>query len=44
MIGRLHVLTDTRDGRDAVAVVAATLSAGAPVVQVRSGEGIDREL
>ena len=43
-LGRLHVLTDTRDGRDAVAVVAAALSAGAPVVQVRSKGGTDREL
>jgi thiamine-phosphate pyrophosphorylase len=42
--GRLHVLTDTRDGRDAVAVVRAALSAGAPVVQVRSKDGTDREL
>lgn len=44
MIGRLHVLTDTRDGRDALAVVAAALSAGAPVVQVRSKGGTDRGL
>lgn len=44
MIGRLHVLTDTRDGRDALAVVAAALSAGAPVVQVRSKDGTDRQL
>ena len=43
-LGRLHVLTDTRDGRDAVAVVQAALSAGAPVVQVRSKDGTDREL
>lgn len=43
-LGRLHVLTDTRDGRDAVAVVQAVLSAGTPVVQVRSKGGTDREL
>ena len=43
-VGRLHVLTDTRDGRDALPVVAAALSAGAPVVQVRSKGGTDREL
>jgi len=44
VLGRLHVLTDTRKGRDAVAVVRAALSAGAPVVQVRSKDGTDREL
>ena len=43
-LGRLHVLTDTRDGRDALAVVTAALSAGAPVVQVRSKGGTDRAL
>ncbi len=43
-LGRLHVLTDTRDGRDALAVVGAALAAGAPVVQVRSKGGTDREL
>ncbi len=43
-LGRLHVLTDTRDGRDALAVVQAALSVGAPVVQVRSKGGTDREL
>ena len=34
-VGRLHVLTDTRPGRDPLAVVRAALSAGAPVIQVR---------
>ncbi|MGH8794478.1 MAG: thiamine phosphate synthase [Stackebrandtia sp.] len=34
-IGRLHVVTDTRDGRDPVAVAEAALAAGAPVLQVR---------
>ncbi|MCW2665380.1 MAG: thiE2, partial [Frankiales bacterium] len=43
-LGRLHVLTDTRDGRDALSVVAAALSVGAPVVQVRSKGGSDRSL
>lgn len=43
-LGRLHVLTDTRDGRDALTVVAAALSAGAPVIQVRSKGGTDRDL
>ena len=38
-VGRLHVLTDTRDGRDALSVVAAALSAGAQVVQVRAKGG-----
>ena len=42
--GRLHVLTDTRDGRDALPVVRAALSAGAPVVQVRAKDGTDRDL
>ena len=43
-LGRLHVLTDTRAGRDALAVVAAALSAGAPVIQVRAKGRTDREL
>jgi thiamine-phosphate pyrophosphorylase len=43
-LGRLHVLTDTRDGRDALAVVGAALSDGPPVVQVRSKDGTDRDL
>lgn len=34
-LGRLHVITDTRPGRDPVAVARAALSAGAPVLQVR---------
>lgn len=34
-LGRLHLITDTRPGRDALAVVAAALPAGAPLVQVR---------
>lgn len=34
-ISGLHVLTDVREGRDALGVVAAAVAAGAPVVQVR---------
>jgi thiamine-phosphate pyrophosphorylase len=34
-IGRLHLITDTRVGRDALAVVAAGLVGGADTVQVR---------
>lgn len=41
---RLHVLTDARDGRDALAVVAAALEAGAPAVQVRAKGVTDRAL
>ena len=44
MLGRLHVLTDTRPGRDTVGAVTAALSAGAPVVQVRAKGCTDREL
>lgn len=38
-LGRLHIITDARPGRDAVAVVRAALGAGAPVVQVRVEDG-----
>ncbi len=34
-LGRLHIITDTRPGREPLTVVRAALSAGAPVVQVR---------
>jgi thiamine-phosphate pyrophosphorylase len=44
MIGRLHVLTDARAGRDAVGVAARAVEAGAPVVQLRVKGGTDREL
>lgn len=44
MIGRLHIITDTRPGRDPLAVVDAALRAGAPVVQVRGKEVTDRAL
>jgi thiamine-phosphate pyrophosphorylase len=43
-IGRLHVITDTRAGRDPLPVVRAALDAGAPVVQVRGKELSDGEL
>ncbi len=43
-LGRLHVLTDARGGRATLEVVAAALSAGAPVVQVRAKGVTDREL
>ncbi|MGH8776323.1 MAG: thiamine phosphate synthase [Jiangellaceae bacterium] len=41
---RLHVLTDAREGRDALGVVAAAVGAGARVVQVRRKGCTDREL
>jgi thiamine-phosphate pyrophosphorylase len=43
-IGRLHVITDTRAGRDPLPVVRAALDAGAPVVQVRGKELSDGRL
>ena len=43
-IGRLHVITDTRAGRDPLPVVRAALDAGAPVVQVRGKELSDSRL
>ena len=43
-IGRLHVITDCRGGRDPLPSVRAALSAGAPVVQVRAKELSDRAL
>jgi thiamine-phosphate pyrophosphorylase len=43
-LGRLHVVTDARAGRDPLAVVAGALAGGAPVVQVRAKGGTDREL
>jgi len=44
VIGRLHVLTDAREGRAPLTVAAAALSAGAPVLQVRAKGSTDREL
>lgn len=43
-LGRLHVLTDARGGRDALGVVEAVVAAGAPVVQVRAKDCTDRVL
>ncbi|HEY0539030.1 MAG TPA: thiamine phosphate synthase [Actinoallomurus sp.] len=43
-IGQLHVLTDARGGRAALAAVSAAVSAGAPVVQVRAKNCSDRVL
>lgn len=40
----LHVLTDAREGRDALGVVAAAVTAGAPVIQVRVKGCTDRAL
>jgi thiamine-phosphate pyrophosphorylase len=43
-LGRLHVITDTRPGRDPLGVVVAALDAGAPVIQFRAKERSDREV
>ena len=43
-LGRLHVITDCRGGRDPLPAVRAALSDGAPVVQVRAKELSDRAL
>jgi len=42
-LGRLHVITDTRPGRDPLGVVTAALGAGAPVIQLRAKELPDQE-
>jgi len=44
MLGALHVITDVREGRDSLDVVAAAVGAGAPVVQVRAKGCTDRAL
>ncbi len=44
MKARLHLLTDVRDGRDALGVAAAAVGAGAGVVQVRRKGCTDLEL
>ena len=41
-LGPLHVLTDARGGQAALDAVAAAVSAGAPVVQVRAKDCTDR--
>ena len=43
-LGRLHVLTDARAGRDAIGVADRALRAGAPVIQLRVKGRSDREL
>lgn len=43
-LGRLHVITDVRAGRDALGVASAVVAAGAPVVQVRVKDCPDRVL
>jgi thiamine-phosphate pyrophosphorylase len=44
LIGRLHLITDARPGRDVLAVVAAGLAAGVDTVQVRVPDATsDRE-
>jgi thiamine-phosphate pyrophosphorylase len=43
-LGRLHVLTDARAGRDAIGVAEQALRAGAPVIQLRVKGHTDREL
>jgi thiamine-phosphate pyrophosphorylase len=44
-LGRLHVITDTREDRDPLPDVRAALSAGAPVIQVRAAErAADRQV
>src|SRR5438034_68083 len=39
-IGRLHLLTDTRPGRDVLATVAAALAGGVDTVPVRVGDEV----
>jgi thiamine-phosphate pyrophosphorylase len=43
-LGRLHVVTDSRPGRDPLPIVAAALAAGAPLIQVRAKGLSDRTL
>ena len=43
-LGRLHVLTDAREGRDALRTATLALRAGAPVVQLRVKGVTDRFL
>ena len=43
-LGRLHVLTDARAGRDALGLTRQALAAGAPVIQLRVKGLPDREV
>jgi thiamine-phosphate pyrophosphorylase len=43
-LGRLHVLTDARAGRDALGLAFQALAAGAPVIQLRVKDRDDRDL
>ncbi|MBX6751923.1 MAG: thiamine phosphate synthase, partial [Micromonosporaceae bacterium] len=43
-LGRLHVLTDARDGRDVLHTATLAVRAGAPVIQLRVKGVTDREL
>ena len=44
VLPRLHLITDTRDGRDCVPVVESALAAGLRAVQVRAKQWSDRSL
>ena len=44
MAGRLHLITDTRTGRDPLAGLPAALGAGVDVVQVRMKDATDRQV
>lgn len=44
VVGRLHLITDTRFGRDPLAVLPAALAAGVDVVQVRAKDSGDRDV
>ncbi len=43
-LGRLHVLTDARGGRDALGLAEQALAAGAPVIQLRIKNCSDRQV
>lgn len=44
MLGRLHLITDTRFGRDPLKILPAALAAGVEVIQVRAKALGDRDL
>lgn len=44
MLGRLHLITDTRFGRDPLTVLPAALAAGVEVIQVRVKASGDRDV